>query len=224
MNQKTPKPKSSVRYKILIKYNNLFYKVGTIVVRTYTGDLMYVPSDTYIESPITLEKIEIEHIVWHLSGRVHIKRKNQKDIYNIIQKNGERQKLSEIGFQNMISDIIKDFKKLPIYQKKVVPLDVVFELDKNYGQVSFIFSILSGKLIVAQFKGIKTPITQINIKDDNSSLAVKQRALGCHSGNADVILQYVLKKSKDSNVRTNRRIFIPHDMKISKVKFEKMLK
>ncbi len=209
------KIKSSVDYRILIMSGNDYYKIGTIIIKTHKGDIFYTPSNNYIESPITLEKKEFEHISWHINGQVHIKRKGCIEKYEIIQKDGDRQKLSEMGFQEMLADTIKDFTILPIYQKEVTPLDVVFDVGNYKGQVCFKFSIVSGKLIVAQCRGQKVPIKQVNINDANDGIAVSQRALGWHSGNADVGLQYSLKKS-NKNIRTNRKIFIPHDMKITK--------
>ena len=101
---------------------NDYYKIGTIVIKTHKGDIFYTPSNNYIESPITLEKKEFEHISWHVSGQVHIKRLIEKN--EIIQKANERQGLSEMGFKEMLVDTIKDFTMLPIYQKKVIPLDI----------------------------------------------------------------------------------------------------
>jgi len=209
------KIKSSVDYKILIILGNSYYKIGTIVIKTHKGDIFYTPSNNYTESPITLEKKEFEHISWHITGQTHIKRKRDVGKYEIIQKESERQKISEIGFQEMIVDTIKDFKLLPVYQKKVIPLDVVFNVGDYREQVCFKFSIVSGRLMVAQHYGQKVSIKRVNINDTNDGIAVLQRALGWHSGNSDMMLQYSLKKSNEK-IRTNRKIFIPHDMKITK--------
>ena len=215
------KIKSSVSYRILIKSDEKYYKIGTIIIKTYKGDIFYTPSNNYMESPITLEKKEIEHVSWHINGRVHIKHKNCIEKYDIIQKNGERQKISEMGFQNMIKDTIKDFRNLTIYDnRKVVPLDVVFNTGDYIGQVCFNFSIVSGKLIIAQYKGQDIPLKMTNIEKSTNGIGVTQRALGWHSGNSDVMLQYSLKRNNENDLRTNRRIFISHDMNISKLNID----
>jgi hypothetical protein len=206
------KIKSSVNYRILIKSGEVFYKIGTIVIKTHEGDIFYTPSNRS-----TLKKDEIDHISWHINGQVHIKKTNNIEKYQIVQKNGERQKLSEMGFQEMIKDFIEDYKKLPIYKKNVIPLDVVFDINNYAGQVCFNFSIVSGKLIMAGFRGQKVPIIQKNIKKTGDGIGVVQRALGWHSGNADVMLQYFLGKSANKDLVTNRKLFIPNDMKISKM-------
>ena len=103
------------------------------------------------------------------------------------------------------------------YQKQVVPLDVVFSVNNYSGPVLFDFSIVSGRLIVAKHQGQKVPIKSVNIKKEKDGLDSTIRALGHHSGSGDVILQYSLRKTTAENLRTNRQIFIPHDIKISKL-------
>lgn len=210
--------KRSVSYKILIKFCDVFYDIGTIVIKTYSGDILFTPSQKLLDDPAGLIKKEIEHVSWHAGGQVHIKYKGQNiEKYFIVQKNGERQKISEIGFQEMLQDTIKEFTLLPIYNKKVTDLDVIFDTNDYSGPVVFCFSIVSGKLIVAKYNGQAVPIKATNIKKDRDGIDSAIRALGHHSGNADIILQYSLRRVTGEQPRTNRRIFIPHDMKISKL-------
>ncbi len=61
-------------------------------------------------------------------------------------------------------------------------------------------------------------IKSFNIRKDLDGFNVIKRALGWHSGNPDVVLQYSLRRVGAEKLRTNRCIFIPHDMKISKRK------
>jgi hypothetical protein len=140
-----------------------------------------------------------------------------EETYKIVQGNGERQKISEIGFQELIRDTIKKYSELPVYGKGVIDLDVVFDVADYDGSVEFCFSIVSGKLIVAQYKGQAVPIKSVNIKEERGGLSSTIRALGHHSGSGDVILQYSLRKSVADGLKTNRQFFIPHDMKISKL-------
>jgi len=216
MNEK--KIKNSVHYRVLIKNNDVYYKIGSIIVRTYYGDLLYTPSSNFHDIK-NVQKKEIDHISWHQSGRVSIKYKNQiiGDEYLIIEKKENRQKISEMGYQKLIEDTIVDYKKLPIHLKKVVELDVVFNVNDYEGAVIFDYSLVSGKLIAASYKGEKTPLKKKNIIDDLNGFQVKQRALGWHSGSADVMLQYSLKRTLNTELRTNRQIYIPSDMKISKL-------
>ena len=213
------KIKKSVAYKILIKKDDKYFDVGTIVIKTYTGDILYTPSVKFIDDEKSKTNKEIEHISWHANGQVHFKHKGvvTPEKYTIVQKNGERQKISEIGFQELIRDTIKNYSELPLYNKKVIDLDVVFDIPDYDGSVAFFFSIVSGKLIVAQYRGQTVPIKSTNIKEEKDGLSSTIRALGHHSGSADVILQYSLRKVDAGNLRTNRQVYIPHDMKISKL-------
>lgn len=216
------KIKKSVAYKILIKKGVKYFYIGTIVIKTYTGDILYTPSVRFMDDGKSQVKNEIEHISWHANGQVHLKHKGKPvpEKYTIIQKNGERQKISEIGFQELLQDTIRKYTELPLYIKKVVDLDVVFDVSAYNGSVSFFFSIVSGKLIVAQYKGQTVPIKSINFKKDKNGLDSTVRALGHHSGSADVMLQYSLRKADANNLRTNRQVYIPHDMKITKLNIE----
>jgi hypothetical protein len=214
----TEKIKKSVAYKILIKKDVKYFDVGTIVIKTYTGDILFTPSNKFLDDKVSGTKKEIEHISWHANGQVHFKNKGvTAEKYTIVQKNGERQKISEIGFQELLRDTIKKYTELPLYTKKVTDLDVVFNVSNYEGSVDFYFSIVSGKLIVAQYKGQKVPIKSVNIKEESNGIDSMIRALGHHSGSGDVILQYSLRKSDANNLNTNRQIYIPHDMKISKL-------
>jgi len=207
------KIKKSVCYKILIKSNDKYYKVGSVIIKTYSGDLLYIPSTNFHNLENSFNK-EIDHISWHQSGRVSVKYKNNE--YLIVQRKEDRQKISEIGFQDLIDDTIIDYSKLPVYLKNVIPLDVVFNVDNYHGPVIFKYSMVSGKLIVAHYSGKETPLISQNINIDLNGFHVEQRALGWHSGNADVMLQYSLRKAVSTGLRTNRQICIPYDRKISK--------
>lgn len=213
------KIKKSVAYKILVKKDSEYFDIGTIVIKTYTGDILYTPSNKFIDDEESKIKKEIEHVSWHANGQVHFKHKGviTAEKYTIVQKNGERQKISEIGFQELLRDTIKKYSELPPYTKKVIDLDVVFDVSNYDGSVDFYFSIVSGRLIVAQYKGQKVPIKPVNVKEEKNGIDSTIRALGHHSGSGDVILQYSLRKMDANNLRTNRQIYIPHDMKISKL-------
>ena len=214
------KIKKSVSYKVLIKSGKRYFDVGTIIIKVYKGDILYIPSSKFLVTEDSTKK-EVDHISWHATGRVHIKYKTGlPDDYSIIQKKGERQKISEIGFQEMMKDTINYYDKLPEYKRKVTGLDVVFDV-KNYGDsVCFNFSMLSGKLIVAQYKGLKVPIKSLDSERKHRMIDSSLRALGHHSGSGDVMLQYSLEKIRKKQLRTNRQLFIPHDMKISKLGYK----
>ena len=135
--------KKSVNYKVLIKKEDIYFDIGTIVIKTYTGDILYTPSNRFLDDLKSQDKKEIEHVSWHAGGQVHIKYKGNfpTEKYIIVQKNGERQKISEIGFQELLHDIVKEYKRLPQYNKKVVDLDVVFDIADYNGVIIFIFSM-----------------------------------------------------------------------------------
>lgn len=209
--------KKSVDYRIIIQSGHVYFKVGTIVIKTYTGDILYTPSTRFIVDANTGTKKEIDHVSWHANGQVHIKySRNGMETYSIIEKNGERQKISEIGFQEILKDTVRDFHKLPKYLKQVIPLDVVFDVGDYAGAVLFNFSIVSGRLIAAKYKGQNVPIKSVNIQERNG-IDSTIRALGHHSGSGDLMLQYSLRRADARNLRTIRQIFIQHDMRISKL-------
>ncbi len=213
--------KKNVDYKILLKIEDSYFVIGTIVIKTYTGDILYTPSSRFLDDPKTQSKKEIEHVSWHANGQVHIKHKGVPvaEKYVVVQRDGERQKISEVGFQELLQDTIKEYRQLPQYKKKVVDLDVVFNLSGYDGAVGFYFSIVSGKLIVAQYQGQEVPIRSVNVKEKREGIDSKIRALGHHSGSGDVILQFSLRKADAGSLRTNRQMCIPHDMKISKMEY-----
>jgi hypothetical protein len=218
MKEGNEKIKKSVNYKVIIKSKEGYFNIGTIVIRTYTGDILYTPSTRFLDDPNNITKKEIDHVSWHASGRVSIKYKgNREKEYSIIQERSDRQKISEIGFQKILKDTIKDFHKLPKHLKQIIPLDVVLNVGDYSGPVLLDFSMVSGKLIAAKYEGQSVPIKLVNIKKGRGRFDSTIRALGHHSGSSDVILQYSLRRAKTENLQTNRQIFIPHDMRISKL-------
>lgn len=205
--------KKSIDYKILVKSKNTYFGIGTIVIRTYRSDIYYTPSVKNIKT--------VEHVAWHANGQVHIKNRGEKiKKYTLIQRNDERQKISEIGFQQMLKDIIKDYRKLPEYKKKVIDLDVVFDVGEYEGPILFNFSLVSGKLIVAKSLGKTVPVKIVKVDSDSGGIGSTIRALGYHSGNSDVALQYSLWKVDEKGLLSDRGLFISHDMKISKLKID----
>lgn len=218
MDKSQDKIKKSIDYKVLIKAEDAYYDIGTIIIKTYTGDILYTPSSRFMNDEKTKNKKEIDHVSWHASGQVHIKQKDQtEEKYSIVQKNGERQKISEIGFQELLQDTIEEYRSLQTYQKKVNDLDVVFNAEGYDGPVSFYFSIVSGRLIVAKHKGQQVPIKKVNVKDERDGIDSTLRALGHHSGSGDILLQYSLRKISPNKIRTKRELLILHDIKISKL-------
>lgn len=213
-------------YKILIKSGRAHYKLGTIIIKTFDGDIMYTPSQAGIsESNSNIIFKVIDHVSWHRSGRVHIKTKNGG--YKIFEEGlgvlnpiigieQTRQEIKDIGFQEILRDIVADISTLPKYTGEINELDVILNINGYAGAIQFIFSIVSGTHIVALFEGKETPIkTSENIeKLDN-----QKRCLGAESGNADKLLQYVLNKYLGGNLAEGgRRLFIAPNSKIQKIK------
>ncbi len=218
--------KTQVSYNILIKQNKVFLNIGKIIIKRLDGDILYVPSNRgLIRQKSSLISKMLEHFSWHKSGRVHIKYTDQSLV--IFEKGrGEilkeettssRQEIKNIGFQEVIRDIVFDVSKLPIYIKKVDNLDVVFEVESNIGPVEFIFSIVSGKQLVRLFEGKETPVRAVGEEEKEHTLGQAIRCLGKESDNADKLLQYTLKKSKIniSSLPKHRELIIPKDSGIS---------
>jgi len=169
----------------------------------------------------------LEHFSWHRSGRVHVKYIDQSlRVFEKGKGKGEilkeesissRQEIRNIGFQEVIRDIILDVSRLPIYKKKVDNLDVIFEIESNSGPVEFIFSIVSGKQLVRLFEGKETPVRAVGEDEKQHTLGHTIRCLGKESDNADKLLQYTLKKSKItiSSLPKHRELIIPKDSGIS---------
>ena len=199
----------NVDYRILITNNGQFYKIGHIIINRFEGDFYYTPSQQQIInfSSGCQNKI-IDHVAWHKDGRIHIKTKDGK-YYNV----ESRQKVNEIGYQDIVVDKVENYKKLPKRTKK--KLDVVFDADKYIGPIEFKFSVVSGKLIVGHYNDVSVPIKCSDTRIDNNFLAKKDRCLGHESRNADKLLQYILKKYVASEkLLTGRQLFIPGNLNI----------
>jgi len=197
-----------VRYNILIKSGSNLFNLGKIIIRIFKGEIFYSPSyKILIDSNRKILGI-IDKISWHASGEVHIKTKNGNYVYK--QK---IQKIKDIGFQYLIRVIIPDFFKLPKKNKKENP-DVILNINNYKGPLEFVFSIVSGRLIVDKFYNKPVPIKERRVGGD--VLNAQIRCLGYGSDNADKILQFSLNKyNKNINFNTLRIIF-PSDLKISR--------
>jgi len=210
-----------VRYGVLIKSDNDYFKVGKIIIRRLKGELLYIPSETTIKRTNAI----IDHFIWHKNGRVHVKDDN--GIYDVLEKGAggiveanekTRKKIQEIDFQEMLRDIILDFNRLPKQVRKLSDLDVIYDVGAYKGQVEFVFSIVSGKQIVACYEGHSNSIQQLSKSKQERRLGICRRALGPESGNSDKILQYCLYKHQGDakDIPSGRRVLIPKDSGINR--------
>jgi len=219
--------KTQVKYRVLIKSQNDYFKIGTILIKRLEGDIFYIPSQRFIlQSNCGVTREIMDHISWHKSGQVHFKIQNGR--YEILEVGKEkinlpkiwkpeRQGIQDIGFQEMIRDTILDFSKLPKFKKNVDNLDVLFDVNNYNGPVEFVFSIISGWLIVKKWLGENVPIKEITDETKSRILATQKRCLGKESNNADKLLQYtLLKYERTKELPLDRGIFIPSDLKISR--------
>ena len=123
--------KSDISYSFLFEFNNTLYCAGNIIIKSSTGDVLYVPSEkTYLSEDRYIFST-IDHIAWHSTGRVHIKFKEKENKYSIIEESEERKSMNEVNRQKLFSHSISDILSLPKYNKKLKNLDVVVNVDKN---------------------------------------------------------------------------------------------
>jgi len=216
----------TVTYRILIKSNTKYYKLGTIIIKRFEGDILYVPSQAgVVDSNTNIINKIISHISWHQSGRVHVKAKdNSYEIFEegvgilnpIFGVKKDRQKIKDIGFQEITRDTVIDITTLPKHNKKIDKLDVIFDIKNYTGPVQFHFSMVSGTHIAKFHEGGKTPV-KISKKSVEFRLDSQIRCLGVESGNADKLLQYGLYKYVGKDLKKGRRLFVATDSGIPKI-------
>ncbi len=203
--------KKKVDYRILIKTDKQFFKIGHVTIELFKGDFYYTPSQQKIIDDLNNCRGEmIDHIAWHENGRTHTKMIDKK-YFNV----ESRQKIKSIGYQDIVIEKVKNYKKLPIRDMK--KSDVVLDTYQYVGPIEFQLSIVSGKLINKYYnKQETTKIKPINIYDDDIFLSRQIKCLGYKSGNADKLLQFVLKKCC-SQFSSERQLFIPGDSEITNI-------
>ena len=211
-------------YRVLIKSDVVYYRVGKIVIQKNTGDFYYVPSQKgIVASSFGMLGRILDHFGFHPTGRVHVKT-NDGERKVIESGLGEveprttrlRQPVKEIGFQEILKDTIIDFRMIPILHGESDALDVVFDIGEYKGPVQFSFSIVSGRLITASFKGEKVGIRSMPEEIKRKVLAYDRRCLGVESDNADKLLQYILceYEGDSDDLVTGRRVFIAADSRL----------
>ncbi|MFH1769922.1 MAG: hypothetical protein ABH833_04690 [Parcubacteria group bacterium] len=220
----------TVKYRVLIKSDGNYYKLGTIIIKRFEGDIIYAPSQLKVigsSSTGTLDNV-IDHVSWHPSGRVHVKIKD--DSYEIFEEGigvlnsifgmeKDRQRIKDIGFQEILRDTVIDIATLPEHKKKIDKLDIVFDIKDYDGPVQFYFSMVSGTHIVELAEGGKTPV-KISKKSIKLRLDGQHRSLGVESGNADKLLQYNLYRYVGKDLQKGRRLFVAADSGISKIQYD----
>ena len=220
------KKRSNIQALIKKSNENIFLRIGNIIVDNSTGCIYYTPSSKYVIENDN-QYTGLEHFSWHQSGRVHLKFSSKKKMvveYGIGENNTPvstsnlRMKIHDIGYQEMWRDIIVNTSNFPIYSKDVKNSDLVFLIENYSGPIIFMLSIVSGKLIVKKHNGKCVPIKNIPQRRKKLLLAVENRCLGSQSNNADKMLQFQLYKFPGSvnDLPTERRILIPENSKVSK--------
>lgn len=210
MNSEAPK---TVSYRLLVPYQNKLYKIGRIMIKTFSGDIFYTPSQAK-----RLKNGHVTGTIDHLSFH----KSDHHDNLSVKFQDAEREVLSarlpivETGFQRMFEDIIFDVSSLPKHTKPVAAIDLVF--DEVYDlTIQLTLSIISGRLIVEPNCIDGVTVTQRSQILDSDLLSVRQRCLGWHSGNADKLMQYSLSRCKIPEGRgpnVKRTLFIPASQEI----------
>ena len=117
--------KSDVHYSIYVKFNGNIYKLCTFIIKGSNGDLYLLPCmHSFIERDSVYE---MDHISWHMSGQVHIKKKNGK--YLTVEKALNRQRIDKTRRQVLFKIIINDVTKIHRYKKKTKKLDIIYRID-----------------------------------------------------------------------------------------------
>lgn len=206
-----PEPKPKLDCRILVPFNETIRKLGTIVVDVFNGDLYYTPSQTILLSTGQAHRA-IDHVSFHQSGETSIK-----------FRNGERDELrsrceiGRVGYQSMFQDQIYSAEHLPVFSKKVRDTDVLFDpIEETL--FCFELSIISGRVIVEPECVPHATVRQNSMSADSTLIGIRQRCLGWHSGNADKLMQYSLKKGavlRTDDPRAKRTLLIPHDSTIN---------
>ncbi len=207
----------NVSYRIVIKYSSYFFNIGMITVQRFTGDILFTPSQVQASKVGgKTNNVEIDHISFHKTGRVHIKdTKNNRFILESGEDeskpktNDKRVSVDRTAFNNFFVMWVEHLEKLPkIPDDEIERLDVILNSAVSEN-IEINFSMVSGKLLVKSFEGkTKIKVTQETTKKE--LLACEWRCLGHESGNADKILQFSLKEVKfPDDCKENIRIFFP---------------
>jgi len=214
---------NSIKSKILIESENKFFHLGDIIIRVKKGEIYYKPSQRPIVILNEKESAPLEHFSWHSSGGVYLKLTNGKHVpieigVEEILKNGERQTIKDIGYQELFRQIGFNFSVLPVVQR--ADKDVILNGKNHPGSFIFLFSIVSGTHIVASNLGKETPVKFFNADEKPLRLDTKHGCLGAESNNADKLLQYYLEKYLPE-VQEGKCFFIlASDTKIKKISYD----
>lgn len=212
--------KTEVSLYLLIKLNDIHYKIGKIIINSKIGELYYIPSENIVIS--TNHKISNEYIKkfsFHSSGRVHAETvRNDVLEYGLGESdpknNRKRQEVKNIGYQDMVCETIFDVSKLPIHKKTILKKDIVLNTNTYIGAVKLFISIISGKNIISYHEGKKSGIKKTQL-DKEMILDKTSRGFSDKQGLSDKLMQFILIKNVNEKNKNNRRIFIPECQKVS---------
>jgi hypothetical protein len=203
-------PKSTTEYRILMQVDDCLRRIGSILIDTFNGDLMYIPSQTILLKGGSIR--ELDHVSFHESGRTHLKFRDRG--YEMLPT---RSPIKKVGYQVMFKDNIHDATSLPLFRKKVREIDMIFQANTAQSLL-FELSIISGKLIVQPESLPNVTVSTRSAIDDPRHIDLHRRSLGWHSGNADKLLQYSLRSGTEeppTHKLARRTLFIPTDSTIA---------
>lgn len=209
---------TSASKRVIVEYEGKYYKFGTVIIQIRDGSVLYSPAGRIkvttldaqgIPIPGRLNNEEVDHFSFHGTGVVLVKLKGSSRSHERVE---ERNKIQDIGFQNLVFDQIKSISNLPEHRKVIRKDDLVVPIDSE-GPLELCLNIFSGIVLV---KAIEENKYQTEERPP-SSLSTFQIPIGSLSGNADKILQVIFnrKRSEELISKAPRFIILPYDQKIT---------
>ena len=197
-----------VSYEVCVKKHGTIYVIGKFYVFVYKGELMFIPDAKFFGKDPKFLSGEIEHIMWHASGRYHIKKKgvNDEDRYDVHQDRKGSVPFKESGFQPLLNLYIEDVTKLRS-KHMADKLDVVIDIKETDGSICLEISTLSGRWMLENRPEIGFGFI-VSTHLLPNLVGKERRAVGPQSDNADKIIQFSISGAEFPVEHTDHNVII----------------